>query len=149
MSSGNVTMFWLIIQYYTCIHNIYCYGCFQNECIAVYYSKYYHSSKHAFIRKQPMPARKIKRVEEDPNDKDDEMWNYYDVCKHYWIMDGWFWMEECLRHKCTLLKMPKGVSKYSNNVLFHSFAFSFFNKSYNQQHWVHCARLFCTNLSTN
>ena len=73
---------------YICIHNIYCYGCFQNEYIAVYYSKYYHSSKHAFIRKQPMPARKIKRVEEDPNDKDDEMWNYYDVCKHYWIMDG-------------------------------------------------------------
>ena len=35
-----------------------------------------------------MPARKIKRVEEDPNDKDDEMWNYYDVCKHYWLMDG-------------------------------------------------------------
>ena len=65
-----------------------------------------------------MPARKIKRVEEDPNDKDDEMWNYYDVCKHYWIMDGWFWMEECLRHKCTLLKMPK----VSPNILTTSFS---------------------------
>lgn len=42
---------------------------------------------HSYENK-PMPARKIKRVEEDPNDKDDEMWNYYDVCKHYWIMDG-------------------------------------------------------------
>ena len=38
-----------------------------------------------------MPARKIKRVEEDPNDKDDEMWNYYDVCKHYWLMDDFEW----------------------------------------------------------
>ena len=54
-----------------------------------------------------MPARKIKRAEEDPNDKDDEMWNYYDVCKHYWIMDGWLRMKPCLRHKCTLSKMPK------------------------------------------
>ena len=36
-----------------------------------------------------MPSRNIERgVEEDPNDMDDEMGNYYDVCKHYWIMDG-------------------------------------------------------------
>ena len=46
------------------------------------------------------------------------MWNYYDVCKHYWIMDGWFWMEECLRHKCTLLKIPK----VSPNILSALFA---------------------------
>ena len=72
--------------------------------------------QNTFISKQAVPARKIKRVEEDPNDKDDEMWNYYDVCKHYWIMDGWLRMEPCLRHKCTLLKMPKVSPKYSKYV---------------------------------